>query len=64
MVALNIEYSVLICIGNRCKCALEPTTILWHLAIKHKTPIRLQKQVEQYVAAFLFKYDYKTVLLL
>jgi hypothetical protein len=63
LVALNVEYGVLICIGNGCKCALEPTAISRHLAIKHKTPIELRKQVERYVVAFPFEYDYRTVLL-
>jgi hypothetical protein len=43
--------------------ALKPTAISRHLAIKHKTPVELRKQVDQYVAAFPFEYDYKTVLL-
>jgi hypothetical protein len=61
LVALNVEYGVLICIGNGCKCALKPSAIPRHLAIKHKTAIGLRKQVDQYVAAFPFEYDYKTV---
>jgi hypothetical protein len=61
LVALNVEYGVLICIGNGCKCALKPSAIPRHLAIKHKTAVELRKQVDQYVAAFPFEYDYKTV---
>jgi hypothetical protein len=52
---------MLICISSGCKCALKPSAISWHLAIKHKTPVALRKQVDQYVAAFPFEYDYKTV---
>ena len=61
LVALNVEYGVLICIGRGCQCALKPTAISRHLDIKHKTPIALRKQVEQYVAAFPFRYDHASV---
>ena len=63
LVALNVKYSVLICVNSKCKYAMEPTAISRHLRDRHKTPIKLQKQVDQYVAAFLFEYNYKTVLL-
>jgi hypothetical protein len=51
LVTLNVEYGVLICKGNRCECALKPTAISSHLAIRHKTPVELWKQ---YVAEFPF----------
>ena len=40
LVALNVEFNVLICI--QCKFALKPTTLTRHLADKHKTPIELR----------------------
>jgi hypothetical protein len=52
LVALNVEYGVLICIGNGCHYALKPTAISRHLGDKHKTPIELRKQVDQYVKEF------------
>jgi hypothetical protein len=35
----------------------------WHLRDKHKTPIELQRQVEQYMKEFLFAYSYASVAL-
>jgi hypothetical protein len=63
LVVLNIEYDMLICIGNGCKYALKPSAISRHLSIKHKTPIVLRKQVDQYIRAFPCTYDYNTVVL-
>jgi Orsellinic acid/F9775 biosynthesis cluster protein D len=63
LIALNVEYSVLICIDRKCQYALEPSAISRHLRDKHKTPIAVRKQVDQYVEAFPFVYDYKTVAL-
>jgi hypothetical protein len=61
LVSLNVEYSVLICIGNGCRYALKPTAISRHLDIKHKTPIAVRKQVEQYIKEFPFVYDHASV---
>jgi hypothetical protein len=58
LVALNVEYSILICVGEKCKYALKPTAISRHLGDKHKTPIELRKQVEQYVKGFPFAYSH------
>jgi hypothetical protein len=63
-VALNVEYSVLIYIGNRCKHILKLAAILQYLDIKYKTAIGLQKQVDEYVREFLFEYNPASVLLL
>jgi hypothetical protein len=61
LVALNVEYSVLICISGKCKHALKPTAISRHLRDKHRTAIELQKQVDQYVQEFPFAYDHLSV---
>jgi hypothetical protein len=61
LIILNVEYGVLICIGNGCAHTLKPTAISRHLDIKHKTPIALHKQVDQYVAEFPFTYDHTSV---
>jgi hypothetical protein len=63
LIALNVEYSVLICIDRKCQYALELSAISRHLRDKHKTLIAVCKQVDQYVEAFPFVYDYKTVAL-
>jgi hypothetical protein len=62
-VALNIKYSILICVGKKYKYTLKLTAISQHLGDKYKTPIKLRKQVEQYVKGFLFAYSYIDVLL-
>ena len=59
--ALNTEYNVLICIGSGCQHVLKPTAISRHLDNKHKTPIALRKQVDEYVKEFPFTYDYTDV---
>jgi Orsellinic acid/F9775 biosynthesis cluster protein D len=61
LVALNVEYSVLICIDSKCKHALEPSALSRHLRDKHKTPIELRRQVEQYVKEFPFTYNHASV---
>ncbi len=60
-VALNAEYSILICTNEKCKYALKPITISRHLRDKHKMPIEVQKQVDQYVKKFPFTYDHASV---
>ena len=61
LVALNTEYNVLICLGNGCQHALKPTAISRHLDIKHKTPLALRKQVDQYIQGFPFTYNHTSV---
>jgi hypothetical protein len=62
LIALNVEFSVLICI--LCKFAVTLTAIVRHLRDQHKTDIKLRKQVEEYIQEFPFVYDYVTVLTL
>jgi hypothetical protein len=61
LIALNVEYNVLICI--QCKFVLKPTAIPRHFSDRHKTAIKLQKQIDEYIKEFLFLYDYTTVTL-
>ena len=61
LVALNVEFNVLICI--QCKFALKPTTVSRHLADRHKTPIQVRKEAEEYVREFRFIYDHTTITL-
>jgi hypothetical protein len=61
LIALNVEYGVLICVDSKCKHALEPTAIPWHLRDKHTTAVELQKQVEQYIEGFPFVYNHTSV---
>lgn len=47
IVALNVDFSGLICV--QCKSTVAPTAISRHLGDKHKTPIELGKQLDEYI---------------
>jgi Orsellinic acid/F9775 biosynthesis cluster protein D len=59
VVALNVEFSVLVCV--QCKSAVAPTAISRHLGDKHKTPIELRKQLDEYIREFPFQYNHASV---
>jgi hypothetical protein len=59
LVELNIEFGVLICI--QCRYAVTPTAISRHLGDKHKTPVPLRKQLDEYIREFPFRYDHTSV---
>ena len=59
IVALNVEFSVLICL--QCKYAISPTAISRYLSNKYKTLIELQKQLDEYIRGFPFQYDYTSI---
>jgi hypothetical protein len=61
LVALNVEYSVLICTGNGCRRAVRPAGLAAHVRRKHSVPKGVWKQVEQYIREFPFEYDYSSV---
>jgi hypothetical protein len=61
LAALNVEFNVLIC--RQCKFAVKPTAIPRHFSDRHKTPIELRKQFEEYIKEFPFTYDHTTVIL-
>jgi hypothetical protein len=52
---------MLICIQY--KFILKSTVIPQHFNNKHKTAIKLQKQINKYIKKFLFLYNYITVIL-
>ena len=62
LMAVNVEYSVLICLGNTCSCAVNPAGFTAHVRRKHKVPKEVWEQVEQYVQACAFnEYDYASI---
>lgn len=61
LVALNMEFGVLICI--QCKFAVTPSAAVRHLRDRHKTDIKLRRQVEEYIQEFPFTYDHIAVTL-
>jgi hypothetical protein len=42
---------------------LKPTAIPQHFSDRHKTVIKLQKQINEYIKKFLFLYNYTIVIL-
>ena len=61
LIQLNVEYGVLICIGNGCRCAVSPASTSEHLRRKHHTARELRQQVDRYIQEFLFEYNYSSV---
>lgn len=61
LILLNVEYGVLICIGNGCRCAVSPASISRHLRRKHHVRIELRKQVDRYIEGFPFQYDHSNI---
>jgi Orsellinic acid/F9775 biosynthesis cluster protein D len=59
LVGLNVEFGVLVCM--QCKYVVAPTAISRHLKDKHKAPIELRKQLDEYVQEFPFQYDHTSV---
>ena len=61
LIQLNERYGVLICMRDRCRCAVSLAAIADHLRRKHQVQLELRKQVERYIERFPFIYDYSTV---
>lgn len=61
LVALNAAFGILMCANAKCQYALQPSALAWHLRDRHKTPMALWKQVEQYIKAFPFMYDHASM---
>lgn len=50
LIALNVEYGVLLCLGSGCRKAVNPADIVQHLRkIHHEKPL-VRKQVQEFVA--------------
>ena len=61
LIQLNVEYGVLICIGNGCRYAVSPASTSEHLRRKHHTARELRQQVDRYIQEFPFEYNYSSV---
>ena len=61
LVQLNVDFQVLVCLGEECRCAVSPRAMVRHFNDQHKTPIELRKAIERYIQAFLGSYDYLSV---
>jgi hypothetical protein len=61
LVYLNVEFGVLVCLGNRCRKAVSPSAISEHLRKRHQTTPEIRKRVREYIKEFLYTYDHSTV---
>ncbi len=61
LIAINVDFEVIICLGHGCQCAVSPAAISNHMRRKHKTQLELRKQVDRYINQCLFEYNYSTV---
>jgi hypothetical protein len=61
LIALNVRYRVLLCLGHGCRKAVSPAGIVEHLRKIHKREPKIRKEVEEYVQLFPVQYDYSSV---
>jgi hypothetical protein len=61
LIALNVDYSILICIGKGCRRAVSPAGFTAHVRRKHRVTKEIWQQVEEYIQGFPFEYDYSSV---
>jgi hypothetical protein len=61
LIALNVEFQVLLCLGNGCCKAISTASIVEHLRKMHRVKLEIRKQVQAYIQEFPVKYDYSTV---
>jgi hypothetical protein len=61
LITLNVEFQVLVCLGEECRCAVSPGAIVRHFNDHHQVPIEFRKQVKQYIQSFPSSYDHSTV---
>jgi hypothetical protein len=61
LIAINVEYEVLLCLGHGCRKAVSRIGILEHLQKIHKTTPKIRKQVQEFIQEIPWEYDYSTV---
>ena len=61
LITLNVDFQVLVCTSDKCRCGVSPGAILRHLQRYHKIPIELKRLIEQYIQSFPSSYDHSTV---
>jgi hypothetical protein len=61
LIALNERYSVLLCLNEKCRCAVRPAAVSDHLRMQHQVQLELRKQVDRYIEGFSHQYDYSIV---
>jgi hypothetical protein len=63
LIALNIQYRVLLCLGHGCCKAVSLAGIVEHLRKIHKREPKIRKEVKEYIQLFPVRYNYSRVLL-
>jgi hypothetical protein len=61
LIKLNVEYGVLIYIGNSYRCTVSPASISDHLRRKHHIQLEFHRQVDRYIEGFPFQYNYSNI---
>lgn len=61
LIALNEHYSVLLCLNEKCRYAINPAAASDHLCRQHHVQLGIRKQVNQYIKGFLYEYNHSTV---
>ena len=60
-IAMNAQYQVLLCVGNGCHKALSPGSMAEHLCKVHKAVPNERRQVQVFMQALGWAYNYATV---
>ena len=61
LIHLNVEFRVLVCLGNGCRKAVSAKGFSAHLRNIHKEKPPIRKKVEEYVVGFPYNYDYSNI---
>ena len=61
LLQLNVDFQVLICLYEECRCAVSPGAIVRHLQRHHHTLKELRQVLEQYIQGFPSSYDHLTI---
>jgi hypothetical protein len=61
LVYLNVEFGVLVYLGNGCRKAVSPSAISEHLCKRHQTTPEIQKRVQEYIKEFPYMYNHSIV---
>jgi Orsellinic acid/F9775 biosynthesis cluster protein D len=63
LIAVNVEYRVLVCLRNQCRKAVNPVGLVEHLRKIHHEEPRVRKQMQEFVTGIPWRYNYAAVLL-
>jgi hypothetical protein len=61
LVHLNVEFGVLVCLGNGCRKAVSLSAISEHLRKRHQTTPEIRKRVREYIKEFPYTYNHSIV---